>query len=78
MSTNNPSQKSVVLECSAKPSLGWKLGSPGLIWQKIQEPLTQDADLIGVVGVNCDMKDGTGIFTRHDNNEYPAKYFDIF
>ena len=38
MSTNNPSQKSVVLEFSVKPSLGCQ----GLVWQKIQEPLTQD------------------------------------
>ena len=42
MSTNNSSQKSVVLESSTKPSLGCKVGSQALVWQKIQEPLTQD------------------------------------
>jgi len=41
MSTNNPSQKSVVLDSSVKPSLG-KKACPGLDLQKIQEPLTQD------------------------------------
>ena len=33
---------SVVLESNAKPSTGCWTGSQGLIWQKIQEPLTQD------------------------------------
>ena len=41
-SINKPSQKSVVLESSAKPSHGCKPASQGLVWQKIQEPLTQD------------------------------------
>ena len=52
-STNNPSRKSVVLECSAKPSLR----SPGLISQMLQEPLTQGANLLGVVGVNIPVED---------------------
>ena len=50
-STNNPCQKSVVIESSAKRSLGGLTGSLGLVWQKIQEPLTRDAPLLGVVGV---------------------------
>ena len=41
---NNPSQKSVVLEYSAKTS-------QGLVWHKIQEPLTQGAKFPGVVEV---------------------------
>ena len=35
MSTNMPSQKSVVLESSAKPGLSRQTDSPGLVWQKI-------------------------------------------
>ena len=34
--------ESVILECSAKPGLGCQFSSPGLDWQNIQEPLTQD------------------------------------
>jgi len=41
MSTNNPIQKSVDPESSVKPSLD-KQACPSLVWQKIQEPLTQD------------------------------------
>ena len=26
--------------------------SPGLVWQKIQEPLTQGSNMVGVEGVN--------------------------
>ena len=33
------------------PSLGCQFSSTGLVWQKIQEPLTQDANLFGVVRV---------------------------
>jgi len=51
MSTNNPSQKSVVLESSVKSSLG-KQACLGLVRQEIQEPLTQDAKLLRVLGVN--------------------------
>ena len=51
MNTNNQSQKSVVLESSAKPRLGCQFGSSGLVWQKSQEPLTQVANLLGMVGV---------------------------
>ena len=32
--------ESVVLEYSAKPSLSYLTGSPGLVWQIIQETLT--------------------------------------
>ena len=32
----------MVLECAAKQSLGCLSGSPGLVWQNIQEPLTAD------------------------------------
>ena len=49
MSTNNPSLKSVFLESSVKPSLGCQFDSPGLVWQEIQEPLTQGAKLVGMV-----------------------------
>ena len=42
--------ESVVLE-SAKVSLGYQLNSPGLVWHKIQEPLTLGANFPGVVGV---------------------------
>ena len=38
----------MVLESSTKPGLGLA----GLVWQKIQELLTQDAKLLGMVGVN--------------------------
>jgi len=48
---NNPSGKSVVLESSVKPSLTCYLCSAGLVWKKIQEPLTQDAKLCSMVGV---------------------------
>jgi len=37
LSTNNSSQKSVVLESSANQTDA----AIGLVWQKIQEPLTQ-------------------------------------
>ena len=47
----NPNQNSVVLEPSAKPCLGCGNGSQGLVWQKIQEPLTPDENLLGVAGV---------------------------
>ena len=39
-STNNHSQKSMFLEFSAKPRLGYQFASLGLVWQKIQESLT--------------------------------------
>ena len=50
ISTNNPnSGKSMVLESSAKPSLGPnQFDSPGWLWQKIQEPLIQGANLLGL------------------------------
>ena len=32
----------VVLGCIAKPSLEYRSGGIGLVWQKIQKPLTQD------------------------------------
>ena len=44
MSTKNPSRKPVVLESSAKPC-------PGLVWQKIQEPLTQGTNVLRVLWV---------------------------
>ena len=28
-----------------------QFGSPSLVWQKIKEPLTQGANLLGVIGV---------------------------
>ena len=34
--------ESVVLEYSAKPVLDYQCGSPGLVWQTIQEPMAQD------------------------------------
>ena len=40
MSTNNHSRMSVVLESSVKPR---QFSSPGLVWQKFQEPLIQSA-----------------------------------
>ena len=49
----------MVLESSVKPSLGWQFGNPGLVWQKIQEPLTQAANFLRVVGVN--IKDPFGL-----------------
>ena len=51
-STNNSRWKSVVHEYCAKPCLGCQFGSSGLLWQKIQEPLTLGANLLGVVEVN--------------------------
>ena len=42
----------LLVESSAKPSLGCHFGSPGLVWQKIQQPLTLGANVLGVVGVN--------------------------
>ena len=47
-STNNPSRKSVFLE-SSKPCLGCQFGSPGFVWQKTQESLTQDANWLRVL-----------------------------
>ena len=52
MSANNPCQKSVVPETSAKPSMGCQYF--GLVWQKIQEPLTQRAKVHGVVNLLYD------------------------
>ena len=49
-SANKPSWKSVVLESSAQPSLDCQCSSTGLVWQKIQEPLTQDANMVRVLG----------------------------
>ena len=40
--TNNPSQKSEVLEFSAKPTIARQFGSQGMVWGMIQEPLTKD------------------------------------
>ena len=37
-----PCSKSVVLEPSAKKSLGCRTVSPSLVWQKFREPLTRD------------------------------------
>ena len=54
MSTNNPSWNLVVLEYSAKPSLG----IPGLVWQKIQEPLTHGSNVSGVLVVFHLISDG--------------------
>ena len=45
MTANNRSQESVVLESSAKPSLSSQSGSQGLVWQTIQEALTQGCKL---------------------------------
>ena len=42
----------MVLESSAKLSQGCQLGSPGLVGQKVQEPLTQGAKLLGNNFVN--------------------------
>ena len=41
-SSSHDFPESVVLEYSAKPDLGCHFGSPGLVWQKIQEPPTHD------------------------------------
>ena len=53
MSTNNPSQKSVVLESSVNPSHACQFGMLGYawlgFWQKNQEPLTY---WLGVVGIH--------------------------
>ena len=35
----------MVLESSAKPNLGCQFGRSGLVWQQIQEPLTQSANI---------------------------------
>ena len=45
------SQKSVVLESSAKLSLGCQFGSPALAWHKIQEPLTHGANVLRGSGI---------------------------
>ena len=42
MSTSNLSQKSVVLEYSAKPSFGSQSHRLGLVWLKFLEPLALD------------------------------------
>ena len=47
MSTNSPSRKLVVMNLQPNQAFG----SSGLLWQKIQEPLTQDAHLLRVLGV---------------------------
>ena len=54
-STNNPSRKSGFLESSAKPSLGFQFGSQDMVWLKIQEPLTQGANVLGVKPARTDM-----------------------
>ena len=41
-STTNPIRKSVVLESSAKPSIGCLFGGQGMLWPKIEEQLTQN------------------------------------
>ena len=48
--TNNPSCTSVFLESSAKPRLDCQFDGPGLGSQKIQEPLTQGANLFNLLG----------------------------
>ena len=45
-STNNHGGKSVVLESSVKPGMHCQFSSPGVVWQNILEPLTQDANLL--------------------------------
>ena len=35
MSTNNHSQRSVIIEYYVKVNLGWQWGSPGLVWHNI-------------------------------------------
>ena len=50
-STNNPSQKSVVLGSSVKASISCQSSSQGLVCQKIQEQLILGANLSRVVGV---------------------------
>ena len=41
----------MVLESSAKLSLGCHFGSPALAWHKIQEPLTQGANVLRGSGI---------------------------
>ena len=48
MGTIKPSPKLVVLVTPTKTNLGCQLGSPGLIWQKVQEPLTQGPKSLAV------------------------------
>ena len=46
----------MVLESSAKQRLGCQFGSPGLLCQKIQEPLTQGTNLLRVLGAKSFVK----------------------
>ena len=49
-------------ESSAKYCLGCQFGSPGLVWRKIQEPLTQVENLLGVKGVKMSTNNHSQMF----------------